>query len=384
MQGHEILLLTELFLPTKGGTAVWAAEVYKRLGGKRIHIVTAKVPGSEEVDVGHANTVHRLRLQRIPWLKPESLGIYVSLTAKSLALAVTQRFQDIHAMRALPEGGVAWLVSRLTRKPLLIYAHGEELTGWGRGPKYAVMRFVLRQADMVVANSDFTRDELRSMGVRDRRIIVIYPGVDVQRFQPGLPYDDLKRQIDLATREKLILSVGRLSRRKGFDMVIRSLPGLLELGISVRYAIIGIGEDQEYLAKLAGEQGVADRVHFLGHVDMADLPRWYNACDVFVMPNRNINGDTEGFGMVYIEAAACGKPALAGRDGGTGSAVLDQQTGFRVDGTSVAAVTNALARFLGDYKLTEEFGNRARERATKEFSWEEVACKTSALIRGAD
>ena len=110
--------------------------------------------------------------------------------------------------------------------------------------------------------------------------------------------------IGLGPGEKLILSVGRLSRRKGFDMVIRSLPELLRRGINVRYAIIGIGEDRGYLESLAHESGVPGQVHLLGHVSPEDLPRWYNACDVFAMPNREINGDTEGFGMVFLEAEA--------------------------------------------------------------------------------
>ena len=128
---NRLLVLTELFLPTKGGTAVWAAEVYKRLGGKEIHIVTADVPGAEAVDAAHPNTIHRLKLKRVPWLRPESLAMYARFFFKSLALALTHRFDAIHAFRALPEGLVAWAVTRLTFRPVVIYAHGEELTTWG-------------------------------------------------------------------------------------------------------------------------------------------------------------------------------------------------------------------------------------------------------------
>ena len=94
-----LLVLTELFLPTKGGTAVWFAEVYRRLGGKEIHIVTADVPGAEEVDAVHPNTIHRLSLKRIPWLKPESLVMYWRLFARSLRLALQHRFKAVHAGR---------------------------------------------------------------------------------------------------------------------------------------------------------------------------------------------------------------------------------------------------------------------------------------------
>lgn len=376
---NRLLVLTELFLPTKGGTAVWAAEIYKRLGGKEIHIITADVSGAAEVDAIHPNTIHRLDLKRVPWLRPESLAMYVRLFFKALWLALTHRFDTVHAFRALPEGLVAWAVARLTFRPVVIYAHGEELTTWGKGGKYKAMCFALRHADTVIANSDFTRQVLLGMGVCDERIVLINPGVDVERFRPGLPCDDLKRHIGLAPGEKLILSVGRLSRRKGFDMVVRSLPELINQGIAVRYALIGIGEDHDYLINLSRELGVEDRVHLLGHVSPEDLPRWYNACDVFAMPNREVNGDTEGFGMVFLEAAACGKPAIAGQDGGTGSAVVSEVTGLRVDGVSAKSVSVALARLLGDVPLTGKMGTEGNLRVGREFSWERVAEKTLQL-----
>jgi phosphatidylinositol alpha-1,6-mannosyltransferase len=379
MSNMRLLVLTELFLPTKGGTAVWAAEVYRRLGGKEIHIVTADVPGAAEVDATHPNTVHRLNLKRVPWLKPESLGMYAKFFSKSFTLALTHRFDAIHAFRALPEGLVAWLVARLTFRQVVIYAHGEELTTWGKGGKYKTMRFALHHADKVIANSDFTRDELLSMGVQEGRIVLINPGVDIHRFRPGLPCEDLKASIELQPRQKLILSVGRLSRRKGFDMVIRSLPGLSEAGIDVRYALIGIGEDQEYLAALARELCIADRVHMLGHVSPADLPRWYNACDVFAMPNREIDGDTEGFGMVFLEAAACGKPALAGFAGGTGAAVVDGKTGVRVNGASLQELIDAVVGLLSEQRQAERMGMDARKRTLNHFSWERIAEATKLL-----
>jgi len=370
------LVLTELFLPTKGGTAVWFAEVYRRLSGKETHIVTADVPGAAEVDAGHPNSVHRINMRRVAWLRPESLGMYFNLFFKSLSLALTHRFDAIHAGRALPEGLTAWAVARLTFRPLVIYAHGEELTTWGRGGKYQAMRFALRHADHVIANSEFTRDELVKMDVNPARITLIYPGVDVARFRPGLACADLRESVGVADTGKLILSVGRLSRRKGFDQVIRALPTLVDAGLDVQYTLIGIGEDQDYLLGLAHEHGVADRIHLLGHVSADDLPRWYNACDVFAMPNREINGDTEGFGMVFIEAAACAKPVLAGQAGGTASAVVNEVTGLRVDGASTQAVIQGLHRLLYDTAWATGLGQAGLQRVKRQFAWERVASAT--------
>lgn len=372
------LVLTELFLPTKGGTAVWFAEVYRRLGGRGIHIVTAKVPGDETYDCSQPNTVHRLPLERVPWLKPESLGMYLRLLGRSLRISLCHRFESIHAGRALPEGLVAWLVARLTRHRVLIYAHGEELTTWGQGGKFKAMRFALRHADTVVANSDFTRELLVAMGVRPERIRLIHPGVDTARFRPGLETADLRARLGLTAAQPLVLTIGRLQRRKGFDMVIRAVPGLVERGHDVHCALVGIGEDGDYLRAIADELGVGDRVHLLGHVAPEDLPRWLVAADVFAMPNREIDGDNEGFGLVFLEAAACGKPVVAGVDGGTGSAVVDGKTGFRVDGKRLEDVEAAIARLLDDPALARRLGEAARQRALGEFDWQAVAVRTRA------
>ncbi len=376
---NRLLVLTELFLPTKGGTAVWAAEVYKRLGGKEIHIVTADVPGANEVDDVHPNTIHRLNLKRVPWLRPESLAMYACFFFKSLWLAITHRFDAIHAFRALPEGLVAWAVARLTFRPVVIYAHGEELTTWGRDRKYKAMRFALRHADRVIANSEHTRDTLLEMGVDAARISIIYPGVDVSVFRPGLDVSGLRESLGIGPDDKLVFSVGRLSRRKGFDQMIRAVAQLRGEGISVRYVIAGIGEDADYLDGLIREHNLHGVAHRIGAVSEADLPRWMNACDVFAMPNREIDGDNEGFGMVFIEAAACGKPAIAGHAGGTSAAVMDGVTGRRVDGTQATAVAEALHQFLTDAHSTLEMGMAALERARSEFDWDRVADKTRHL-----
>lgn len=373
---NRLLVLTELFLPTKGGTAVWAAEVYKRLGGKEIHIVTADVPGAGVVDAVHPNTIHRLNLRRVPWLRPESLAMYARFFFKSLWLALTHRFDAIHAFRALPEGLVAWAVARLTFRPVVIYAHGEELTTWGRGGKYRAMCFALRHADRVIANSEHTRDTLLGLGIEGAHITIIYPGVGVSVFRPGLDTTGLRESLGIDPGEKLVFSVGRLSRRKGFDQMIRAVAKLRSENFPVRYVIAGIGEDADYLDGLILEHNLACAVHRIGAVSETDLPRWLNACDVFAMPNREIDGDNEGFGMVFIEAAACGKPSLAGQAGGTGSAVIDGKTGVRVDGTDVTAVANGIMWLLDDGAV---MGKAAQERVQHEFSWDRVAAKTECL-----
>jgi phosphatidylinositol alpha-1,6-mannosyltransferase len=297
--------------------------------------------------------------------------MYAKLFVKSLWLATTRRMDAIFAARALPEGVVALLVARLTGCTVLTWAHGEELTTWGRSRKFGAMRFALRHADRVLSNSDYTRDTLISLiGVKPERIALVYPTVDEERFRPGQKADDLRAAIGMSAGQKLILSVGRLLPRKGFDNVIRALPNLLGQGLDVRYALIGIGPDFDRLRELACELGVQERVHLLGLVSYEDLPRWYGACDVFAMPNREINGDTEGFGLVFLEAAASGKPALAGTAGGTASAVVDEETGLRVNGENLEEIAQGLARLLLNAEEAAAMGRRGRARVLENFTHE--------------
>jgi phosphatidylinositol alpha-1,6-mannosyltransferase len=302
--------------------------------------------------------------------------MYARFFGKSLALALTHRFSAIHAFRALPEGLVAWLVARLTFRSVVIYAHGEELTTWGKGGKYKAMRFALHRANRVIANSAHTRDTLIAMGVQPARIALIHPGVDTTVFKPGLNTEGLREGLGIQPNEKLVFSVGRLSRRKGFDQTLRAVSLLKNEGLPVRYVIAGIGEDADYLDNLIQELGLQDTAHRIGMVSEANLPRWLNACDVFAMPNREINGDNEGFGMVFIEASACAKPVIGGKAGGAASAVQDQLTGLLVDGSDVSDIARGLRSVLEDEQCALRMGNAGHRRAHAELSWERVAEKT--------
>ena len=373
---HALLDITELFAPTKGGTAVWIDQVYRRIGAKEIHVLTASVPGDSDHDRHHPNRIYRIRLRRRSWMRPESLGMYLNFLLNGLKIGLMNPIDAVHAGRVLPEGFVGWLIAKMLRKPLIIYAHGEEITTWREPAKYRFMRFTYLHASQVIANSDFTKQELLKIGVDLASISLISPGVNIDHFRPGLETRDLLSSVGLSENSKLILSVGRLSRRKGFDQVLRAVAKLRSEGIIVDYAIVGIGQDQNYLKALANELAIDRYVHFLAEVPAEDLPRWYNACTVFAMPNREVEGDVEGFGMVFLESAACGKAAVSGISGGTGSAVVDGETGIRVNGESLNDVTDRLRCLLTDMSYRDYLSQNAYKRAIGEYCWQSVAAKT--------
>lgn len=376
-----LMVITDIFSPIRGGTAVWFDEVYRRLGGKEIHVVTGQTAGSSEIDQSHPNTIHRVELRHSTWMRPYSLPIYLNLLVKCLGVASRIKFRAVHAGKVLPEGLVGWVIARLFGKCLVIYAHGEEITTWRNTKRLYPMRFVYRRANIIIANSEFTKTELVNLGVDSERIKIIFPGVNLARFHPDNVKKGLRESIGISNEQKLIFSVGRLNLRKGFDQVIRVLSSLRDHDLDAHYAIAGKGEAMEQLVALAREQNVADRVHFLGAVPDNDLPGWYNACDVFAMPNREINGDTEGFGMVFLEAAACGKAVVAGLAGGTGAAVEDGVTGLRVDGKSTEEIRIALHNLLKDKSFSQHLGEAGLSRARESFGWEAVASNTLSVLK---
>jgi len=377
---RRYLVITEKFPPRKGGSNTTFEEVYKRIGDKRTHIVTADQPGAAAFDQSSPNTVHRLSLNRYSWLRPESLAIYARLLVKSLALTARYPFDEIHCGRVLSEGLVGCLVGRLRGLPVLIYAHGEEITTWTTPAKFRLMRFVYRHADALLANSRFTAELVTSLGVANERVHVVFPGVDLKMFRPCEDRTALRRDMGFQDGVRLIFSVGRLTRRKGFHQVVRALPDLLEKGLNVRYVVAGIGPDEAFIRQTACSCGVEDRVRLLGAISDAELVQWYQAADVFAMPNYDVGNDTEGFGKVYVEASACGTPPIAGLTGGTGDAVIHGVTGLRVDGSSVTAVAEALHRLLTDTGLWQKLAQQGLERAHRQFSWDVSAAKTAEIL----
>jgi len=159
-------------------------------------------------------------------------------------------------------------------------------------------------------------------------------------------------------------------------MVIKALPSIAQKAPDVKYLIVGTGEEQATLYKTAQEMGVMERVVFAGQVPASELAAYYAACDVFVMPNRQIGPDIEGFGIVFVEASAAGKPVIGGANGGTGDAILHGVTGLRVDGTNVEAIATAVTTLLTEPGLAKAMGSQGRCRVATEFSWEMVVERT--------
>ena len=233
---------------------------------------------------------------------------------------------------------LAWIAKRVLGLPYVVWAHGSEVWGLSRRTRVAS----LRRADRVVAVSRFTA---RKLGAIDPtlavRTEVVNPMVGTQ-FRPGSGAA-LRHRLGVVDA-RVLLSVGRLSATdgyKGFDTVLRALPKVLASAPDIRYVVVGDGDDLPRLKALAEILGVSHATVFAGAASDCDLPDYYNACDLFLMPS---NG--EGFGIVLIESLACGKPVVAGNADGARDAILDGDLGRMVAPGDVRGLAQIVLDFL--------------------------------------
>jgi phosphatidylinositol alpha-1,6-mannosyltransferase len=238
----------------------------------------------------------------------------------------------------------------------VIYVHGEEIsTRMSYDESGQRRRRALAAADGVVAVSRFTRDALiRGFGVMPEKIELVSNGVDLTRFQPRPRPAHLSARYRLQGRP-VLLSVSRLYARKGIDRVIESLPLVLRQIPDLVYLVVGEGSYRPELERLVAYYGLGWSVVLAGPVSDQELPGHYSLGDVFIMANREMpDGETEGFGLVFLEANACGIPVIAGKAGGSVDAVRNEVNGLVVDGASVAEIAAAIIRLFKDEKLREQ------------------------------
>ena len=358
-----LLLLSELYPPAIGGSAVLFGEIYSRMRDIPVTVMSEGVR-FKECGLGIAT--------------PRSLARTVRLALKLRTAARTVAM--VHCGRALPEGFAAWLAKRLGGARYTCWAHGEDIAMALSSRELTwLMRQVYSDADVTFANSVNTRRMLLELGIPAERLEIVYPGVDTLRFRPDVDGTTLRQQ--LAPRgETVLLSVGRLQTRKGHDLTIEAVRQLTrEQHRSLRYVIVGNGEDRSRLEALVDQCGVREHVTFAGEVAAEMLPQYFAACDIFVLPNRIEQGDVEGFGIVFLEAAASGKPSIGGRTGGVPEAVAEGVTGLLVSGTDAGELAAAIARLMDSEPLRRSLGENGRARTERDFTWESAAGRVSSI-----
>ena len=394
------LLLTQDFPPALwGGISTYYCQLARCLRGE-LSVLAPAARDTADFDRAQPFAIHRRRIPISPPAFMTSRRLQF-LRWPRIAYVATAQWTLFyrHALQLVSEEGVdVTLLGHLYLAPL-----GPRLRRAG-GVRYGVMLFgselhrymgwrqirravvgALNSADFLVVISDFTRRQYLERGVYEgQRFLKVNPGVDSSHFRPGAgDPEEVRRRHALGDRP-ILLSVARLVEWKGQDTVLRALPEIRVAVPDAAYLVVGEGPYRPALEALVRRLGLERHVFFAGHVPGSELPSYYRAADVMVVPSREFTAGApaEGFGIVYVEAGACGTPVVGGRGGGTEESIADGVSGFRVDSDDPSAVAAAVLRILQDRELAERMGRAGRERAVDLFDWSMQAERLRDFLRG--
>ena len=384
-----MLVLTEVFPPKVGGSGRWLFEVLtRRQSAASICVLAPPLPeGVSEIETPLKNLRIRREYKRpieTGFFSPRGVIGYLGSLRVAAKMHRADQFRLVISGSCLTTGWVAWLLKKRHGIPYVCLVHGEEVyvpetgdvSGTLSSRQHRLMtRWVLHGADRVIANSENTRDILTTTwGLPEEDVRVVHPGVDTNRYVPAERCDIFRRNVGWEGR-KVVITVGRLQRRKGHDTMIRALPSIRQSIPNILYVIVGDGEELSRLKGLADEFEVEECVQFHTSIVDRDLIPFYQQSDLFVLPNRQVGSDIEGFGIVLLEAQACGLPVIAGASGGTKEAVDCGRSGYIIPCDNPFNLEECVMQLLSDGEKAATIGRYAREWAVKRFDWGILARK---------
>jgi len=374
MDVPRTLIVTNDFPPRVGGVQQYVFNLASNLPPDRVAVLAPNWPGWRDHDRALPFPVYRF--------PPTTLWPTREL-ARKVRLVADECGSDVALFgHALP---LALLGPGLAREgmPYLVLTHGAEywyslMPGTGEA-----MRRATFLASRVLAISRFTGRVVRTAVPSVHPVSLLPPGVDTERFRPDVGGDEIRRRFKLSDRP-LLVCVSRLVKRKGQDVLIRAMSRLRRRVPDACLLIVGEGADRGRLEGLAREAPVGS-VAFAGQVPDGELPGVYGAADAFAVPCRSrLAGlEVEGFGIVFLEAAASGVATVAGDSGGAAEAVVDGETGLVVEGGHVDAVAEAASGLLADPARAAAMGKAARARAERLFAWPRLTAVLARWLREA-
>lgn len=373
-----IVILGEEIPPDPGGVGQWGYWMARKLAERGFRAVYAapadRIRAADFYDGGFE--VHPIEGE--DWRHRKDRRIFRALRA----LRRSHRPRVIVCL-TWKEARVPLLMRPFAGWRVVVVAHGMEITKKAHRLRRRIgARWIFGSADLAVAVSRYTRERVADFGVDAGRVRVLPCGVDPERFQPR-DGARLRRRLGLEGLP-VVLTLARLVRRKGHDLVIRALPEVRRRVPGATYLVAGGGSDgyAGSLCLLAREHGVGDAVRLVGRAAEEDLPGLYSASDVFAMVSRanERTGNYEGFGITYLEANACGVPVVGADTGGVPDAIVDGYNGFLVPPDDVEALADRLARLLEDPAMARRLGENGRERVLRDLTWDRVADRFLDLL----
>ena len=373
------LLVTNDYPPKTGGIQVYLHELWRRLEPGRAVVVTASSdPEASRFDRTTDVVVERIAGRTLYLPTPRTLAL--------IEAAIERHQPDLVLLD--PAWPLGLLGPRLSR-PYGVVLHGAEVAIPGRLPLVASsLRYVLRHAQVAICAGGYPETEGRRVAAEHMSpVVVVPPGVDTARFTPLAAERrvEVRAALGIESSAFVICSYSRLVPRKGMDTLIRAAAMLSEEFSNLRVEIGGDGRDRPRLERLARRLDAP--VTFRGRVDDAEIVEWLGASDLMVMDCRSrwLGLEQEGFGIVFLEAAAAGVAQVAGRSGGSHEAVINGSTGVVVDDpTSDEALVDAIRLLLVDDQRRGEYSQRSRRVAVERFDWDRLAGRLSSELAPFD
>lgn len=366
------LLVTNDFPPKIGGIQQYLFELWRRLDPTTFQVHTTPYAGTEQFDAANEFTTVRSTepfLLPYPWL------------AKRLDAAAAEFGAGLHVIDpAVPLA----IIGPSLALPYAVVLHGAEVTVPARLPGASnALATVLDKAKAVISAGEYALSEAERLVGRPLTNVVVPPGVDVEAFAPRSADANAKIRAtyDIAPDAPFIFSLSRLVPRKGMDTLVKVAARLHTKYPDLVVCIAGAGRDERRLGQLVERTGAP--VRLLGRISETDKSQLMSAADIFAMLCRNRWGglEQEGFGIVFVEAAAAGTPQIAGRSGGADEAVVDGVTGLVADvDADIAAVAELFSSLLDDPALRARLGEQGRARAVESFSYDIAAKRLSASL----
>jgi phosphatidylinositol alpha-1,6-mannosyltransferase len=373
MDVPRTLLVTNDFPPRVGGIQRTLEALWGSMPPERVAVFCPDEDGAAEYDAAAPFRIDR-QPERFLWPTPAIAG-RIEASARSFDAEVVL----FGATYPLAMVGPTLAGRGL---PYLTAAHGFEYWLSLAPGTHSLMRYATSRATRVpVLCSAFIARTVRTAVPGQVPVSVLYPGADVDRFRPDLETAGLRARLGIGDRPTAVC-VSRLVARKGQDVLIRAMPAIRARGPDAALVIVGGGPYGKKLEAMARD---AEGVVFAGQVAEDELPRYYALGDVFAMPCRTRLGglEVEGWGNVFIEAAACGRPVVVGDSGGAREALVDGETGILVDGTEVGEVAHAVASLLGDPARAAAMGEAGRARVLRSHRWPDIAAQLGEWLSEA-
>jgi phosphatidylinositol alpha-1,6-mannosyltransferase len=395
----KTLLITLEFPPQVGGVANLLANLCARLPNDKISVLAPRVPRNYLFDQNQKYKIYRRKLiieTVLFWPRWFFLFWHTCRLIRQEIIEERKggkRTEEILVGQVLPVGYSALILWKLFKIPYSVLTYGMDITLPARNKwKRRMLIMVLRNARRIICAGSFVQSKVVELGMPKEKTIVIYPcpNLNQESRTKNQSFDqtqgrELRKEIIKKHNlegKRILLTVGRLVERKGHDMVIEAMPKVLDKVPNAVYLIVGDGPNLNNLKFKILNFKLEGKVIFAGKVPDEGLSAYFDLGDVFIMPSREIDGDVEGFGIVYLEANTAGKPVIGGRSGGVSEAVKEGVSGLLVDPLNVNEIAEAIIKLLTNEELRIKLGNQGKERVEKEFRWEREAEKIVKLLNG--